>query len=73
MINSIWGTRPGDVWGAGAGPCGGAIWHYENGVFVDAFDVAPRLYAIRGGKTALPWAVGANGTTLRLVDLPLSP
>ena len=67
-ITAIYGTSPNDVWGVGSGPFGGAIWHYENGAFVDAFDTASALYSISGSRNVLPWVVGANGATLRLVD-----
>ena len=68
FINAIYGTSRDDVWAVGQGPFGGAIWHWDGAKLVDAFDTGPALYDIRGSAHMLPWVVGANGATLRLVE-----
>jgi hypothetical protein len=69
-INAIYGTARDDVWAAGAGPFGGAIWHFENGGFVVAFNTESPLKGISGSAHQLPYVVGENGATLRLVTQP---
>jgi predicted small lipoprotein YifL len=73
VINAIYGTSRDDVWAVGTGPFGGAIWHLEKGRFISVLDVSPRLFGISGSKHMLPWIVGQNGATLRLVEHAPTP